>query len=122
MDSEATAKTCSAECPEHIRKTLDIIAGKWASPIYLALYFAQAPLRYAQLQRQLRDITPKELAKHLRSFEEHGLLTRQVHATAPPSVEYSLTDAGRNLYPVFQAMAGWGELHDAPTAMSVARD
>ncbi len=98
---------CSVQCPLLIRETLDLIAAKWTVPIFIALYTAPAPLRYAELRRQIGAITPKELAKHLRQFAAAGLIHRQVHATVPPQVEYSLTGLGRSLYPSLEGLADW---------------
>ncbi len=98
---------CSEQCPILIRETLDLVAAKWTVPIFIALYTAEAPLRYAALQRRLGAITPKEFAKHLRRLEAAGLIHRQVYPTVPPQVEYSLTLLGRSLYPSLEGLADW---------------
>ncbi len=66
---------CFGQRPVLIRETLDLTsAAKWTVPIFFALQSADGPMRYAELQRRLGDITPKELAKHLRNFETAGLV------------------------------------------------
>ncbi len=44
----------------------------------------------------------------LKDLEEKGLIIRKQFNEIPPHVEYSLSEAGQNLYPVFMAMAEWG--------------
>ncbi|QCI67476.1 winged helix-turn-helix transcriptional regulator [Phreatobacter stygius] len=98
---------CSEQCPILIRETLDLIAAKWTVPIFFALDAAAAPLRYADLQRRVGAITPKELAKHLRQLEAAGLVSRQVHPTVPPRVDYALTELGHSLHPSLESLANW---------------
>lgn len=111
MHSDSRSKDpCSERCSPLIRETLDLISAKWTVPIFIALHTVDGPLRYAELQRRL-DVTPKELAKNLRQLEGAGLIQRRVHATVPPSVEYSLTELGHSLYPVLQKLADWAVEH-----------
>ena len=56
---------------------------------------------------RLADITPKELAKNLRSFEASGMVARTVYPTVPPRVEYQLTELGETLLPCLEALADW---------------
>ena len=53
------------------------------------------------------------LTAQLRDMEESGLLTRTVYAEVPPRVEYRLTDLGRSLEPILDAMRNWGEAYKA---------
>ena len=105
--SRLLGNACAELCPDLVRDTLELISAKWVAPIYIALHCAEKPLRYAELQRQVEPITPKELAKHLRKLEQAGLIVRTVHPTVPPSVEYALTVRGRTLYPAIESLAKW---------------
>lgn len=51
----------------------------------------------------------KVLTAQLRQMEDSGLLTRMVYPEVPPRVEYTLTDLGRSLKPILDAMWTWGE-------------
>ena len=51
----------------------------------------------------------KVLTAQLRQMEDSGLLTRTVYPEVPPRVEYTLTDLGRSLKPILDAMWTWGE-------------
>ena len=55
----------------------------------------------------------KVLTAQLRDMEEKGLVHREVYAEVPPRVEYSLTDLGRSLKPILDAMWTWGEGYKA---------
>lgn len=118
MDSFAPRDNdlCFGQCPQLIRETLDLIGAKWTVPIFFALRSAAEPIRYADLQRRLGEITPKELAKNLRSFELSGMVERTVYPTVPPRVEYKLTELGETLLPSLEALANWAIRHGSTVA------
>ncbi|MEK1887971.1 MAG: helix-turn-helix domain-containing protein [Phyllobacterium sp.] len=118
MDSFAPREKemCFGQCPVLIRETLDLIAAKWTVPIFFALRGASGPIRYADLQRRLGEITPKELAKHLRNFETAGMVRRTVYPTVPPRVEYALTELGETLLPSLETLADWAIRHGSKVA------
>ena len=49
-------------------------------------------------------------------MEESGLVHREVYAEVPPRVEYSLTETGRTLQPIIEAMKDWGTQYKAEHA------
>ena len=55
------------------------------------------------------NVSQKVLTVQLRAMEANGLVHREVYAEVPPRVEYSLTDLGRSLKPILDAMWNWGE-------------
>lgn len=57
----------------------------------------------------------------LRDMEEKGLVSRRVYAEVPPQVEYSLTELGRSLKPILDAMWIWGEGYQAKSKGSEAQ-
>lgn len=95
----------SAKCPT--REMLDHIAGKWTVLIVDAL--AEGTLRYTDLQRRIDGISQKMLTQTLRQLETDGFLTRTVHPTVPPRVEYTLTDLGHSLRTPIAALRDWIE-------------
>ncbi len=98
-------ETCAAEpCP--VTETLQAIGGKWK---VLILWHLQARARrFSELHRAVSGISHKILTQELRDLEAEGLLSREVFPVVPPRVEYSLTEVGKTLAPVLQAMKDWG--------------
>jgi DNA-binding HxlR family transcriptional regulator len=47
------------------------------------------------------------LVKELKALEEAGIVHRQAYATVPPTVEYSLTEKGKELEPVLIEIQTW---------------
>lgn len=69
------------------------------------------PIRYNELQRKIGKITYKTLSMQLKGLEADGLLTRKEYPQIPPKVEYSLSDKGKSIMPVLDAMCDWGQNH-----------
>ena len=69
--------------------------------------------RFGELKKSIGSVSQKVLTAQLRDMEENGLVNRTVYAEVPPRVEYTLTDRGRSLEPVIDAMRVWGEAHMA---------
>ena len=92
-------------CPT--RQVLDRIADKWTVLIIRRL--SEGTLRFAQLRRAVDGISQKVLTNTLRGLERDGLVTRQLYASVPPRVEYSLTDLGRSLSVLVGGICGWAE-------------
>lgn len=60
--------------------------------------------RFSELKRSLAPITQKMLTQQLREMESDGIINRKVYPEVPPKVEYSLTELGKSLLPVIEAM------------------
>jgi DNA-binding HxlR family transcriptional regulator len=86
--------------------TMDFIGGKWKTVVLW--YLRNKTLRFGELKKQIPDITEKMLSLQLKSLEEDGLIKREVYAEVPLRVEYSMTDFGKSLNPVLEAIAKWG--------------
>ena len=91
-------------CP--VETTISLIGGKYKPLILWKL--AGGKLRFSQLQKEVATATPKMLTQQLRELESVGLIDRKVYPVVPPKVEYSLTDLGKSIYPVLDAMYHWG--------------
>lgn len=90
-----------------IERTLDVIGGKWATLILRELFGGTR--RFGELRGRLTGVSPKTLTDRLRELEAHGVVSRAVYAEVPPRVEYTLTEKGRALWPILEAMGAWGE-------------
>lgn len=95
------------QCPA--QKALETIASKWA--ILIMHKLLASPMRFNALQRELSGISQKVLTQQLRRLEKYGLVTRTVHPTVPPSVEYALTSAGRELKDALGSLCQWATKH-----------
>ncbi len=108
----------SKYCP--VETTLKVVGGKWKTLIIWHL--VDHTKRFSELKRELPLITQKMLTQQLRELENDGVVSRYVYAEVPPRVEYSLTELGKSLRPVMEAMCSWGkeyhDMHDRPAAAS----
>ena len=89
-----------------VEAALDVIGGKWKPVILWAL--GDNVLRFSELQKGLPVVNSKMLTKQLRELEEDGIITRTIYPEVPPRVEYAITDFGRTLIPILQALCKWG--------------
>jgi DNA-binding HxlR family transcriptional regulator len=90
---------------------LGVIGGKY-KPITL-FHLMDGILRFSELRKFLPQATPKMLTQQLRELEADGIIHREVYPVVPPKTEYSLTDFGRTMSPVLNAMCEWGKEHMA---------
>lgn len=86
--------------------TMKFIGGKWKTVVLW--YLKNKTYRFGELKKQIPDITEKMLSIQLKALQEDGLVRREVFAEVPLRVEYSLTDFGKSLIPVLNAVAKWG--------------
>lgn len=91
-------------CP--VATTVQLIGSKWKLLIIRNLM--QRPWRFNELRRDLEGISQKVLTDSLRSMEEDGIITRTVYPEVPPRVEYALSELGKSMRPIIEAMAEWG--------------
>lgn len=88
--------------------TMGYIGGKWKTVILL--YLIEKPLRYNELRKKMQSVTERTLSLQLQKLEEDKLIRRKVYTSKPPlKVEYSLTDFGKTLIPLLNAIAEWGD-------------
>jgi DNA-binding HxlR family transcriptional regulator len=91
-----------------VKDSMDLLSGKWKIQILGTLLYAGS-IRFMDLQRELEGIGPKMLAKELQDLEANRLITRTPRPTRPVTVEYSLSEYGRTLEPVIEAVVAWGK-------------
>src|SRR5690349_24927921 len=92
--------------PEEVARAADLLGRRWM----LAIVWAAAEegaVRFNEFKMALEGIPPRTLAQRLAELEEAGVLERRVLDARPPRVEYRLTDAGRKLGAVVEAMREW---------------
>ena len=97
-------------CP--IRDVLSRLGDKWSMLVLVTLN-ANGTMRFCDVHKAIADISQRMLTVTLRTLEADGLISRKVYAEVPPRVEYTLTDTGRSLKPVLDAMGAWGTAYKA---------
>lgn len=112
---------CADPCP--LGKALSAIGGKWKPRLICTLY-VDGTQRYNDLLRKTDAITNTMLAASLKELEADGIVLRKQYAEIPPRVEYSLTDHGRELWPILHSLAHWaiGEGSDGDHSASQDRN
>ena len=93
-------------CP--VETTLMLIGDKWKD-IDTARFNAGIQSVLENSKNQIGSVSQKVLTAQLRDMEKKGLVSRKVYAEVPPRVEYSLTETGKSLKPILDAMGNWGE-------------
>lgn len=94
-------------CP--VETTLMLIGDKWK--ILILRDLMEGTKRFGELKKSIGTVSQKVLTAQLRDMEACGLVDRRVYAEVPPRVEYSLTELGRSLRPILDAMWAWGEAY-----------
>lgn len=95
-------------CP--ICGTVELLRGKWTISILYTLQKG-GKKRFKELERSIEGINTRMLVKEVKFLELNGLISRTVFPTAPPTVEYELTEKGHTLIPILFAMRDWGKVN-----------
>lgn len=90
-----------------VGECMALLGGAWTPNIIWHL--SGGPRRFGELRVDIPPISPKMLSARLKGLERKGVIQRDVVATSPPSVEYALTDLGRELIPAIDAIVDIGE-------------
>jgi DNA-binding HxlR family transcriptional regulator len=104
MGGRSSAST-HPDCP--VVATAQVVSGKWTLLLLRDLADREA-CRFSELERSLDGISPRTLSQRLRALEEHGVVERREHVERPQRVDYRLTDKGRDLVPIVEAMRDYG--------------
>ena len=102
-----------------LSETLARIGDKWTVLVVELLCEGRGPMRFNEIRRAVDGISQRMLTLTLRGLERDGLVTRTVHPTVPPRVDYELTALGRTLRTPLVAVAEWARANR--TAIDEAR-
>jgi DNA-binding HxlR family transcriptional regulator len=91
--------------PEEVRQAADLLGRRSMLTIVWASH--AGAVRFNEFRQAVGRIPPRTLAARLVELEEAGVLERRVVASRPPRVEYVLTDRGRRLGALVEALSGW---------------
>jgi DNA-binding HxlR family transcriptional regulator len=112
MDTETQIeeiKKCSVQYILALNDALNVINGKWKTPIIGSLLFGK--MRFKELERNIDKISPRMLSKELKDLENNGIVKRTVHDTTPVTVEYELTESGKTFQSIIDVMVEWAIEH-----------
>ena len=88
--------------------TLSLINGKYKMTIlYTLMEFGV--VRFNEMKKYIGGISFKTLSTTLKELESDRLVHREEYPQIPPKVEYSLTERGKSLIPILDAMCEWGD-------------
>jgi DNA-binding HxlR family transcriptional regulator len=91
-------------CP--VTTCMSLLSGAWAPNVIW--YLSAQPRRFGELRIDIPRISARVLSARLRELESKGVVARRVMPTSPPSVEYELTELGRELLPAIDAIIAVG--------------
>jgi len=109
-------KNALTQCP--VTYTLEKIGGRWKPIIIFNLM--SGTKRYSELKKLIPAITEKMLIQHLKQLEADNLVQRKAKPVIPPFVEYTLTDSGKELRQVLDAMVGWAMKNREITSVALS--
>ncbi len=94
-------------CP--LTAALAAIGGKWK--MIILYWLAESTMHFASLRQAMPGISQKVLTQQLRELVNDGLVERKPQGPVPAPVLYSLTEYGRSLLPLVEAVRRWGRNH-----------
>lgn len=94
-----------------VEATLSVIGGRWKPVLVCRLLDGRK--RFGELCRLAPNATERMITLQLRELEADGIIDRHVYAQVPPRVEYEVTEFGRSLAPIIEAMQQWGSAFKA---------
>jgi DNA-binding HxlR family transcriptional regulator len=94
-------------CP--VQATINGLSGPWK--VQILWHLALGATRFSQVPSTLSGISDEVLADQLRPWEADGPIARRSTGTPPQRVRYSLSDRGRRLVPMREALCAWGSAH-----------
>ncbi|BAU27316.1 HxlR family transcriptional regulator [Aneurinibacillus soli] len=96
----------SKMCPKY-ELAIDILGKKWSGLIIRVLL--GGPRRFKDIKAQIPEMSDRMLTERIREFEEVGIMVRKVYPETPVRIEYELTEKGRGLEGVIEAIQEWSE-------------
>lgn len=84
---------------------LSLVGDKWTVMIVMVL--RERPRRFNEMKRAVGGISQQMLTRTLKALERDGMVTRTVHPTVPPQVEYGLTALGHSLSGPVMQLGTW---------------
>lgn len=116
MKETASAGALHSQISGEHRELLDQVLDKWSLLVLDKL--CESPRRFNGLRRAIPTVSQKSLTTSLRRLERNGMVERVVVGTRPVAVEYHLSDLGRTLQGLVDALLRWTTDHMAEVEQS----
>ena len=91
-------------CPR-FEKGMELLSKRWVGLIVHQLM--SGPQRFCNIETSLTNISGRILSERLKDLEQEGIVRRDVYPETPVRIEYSLTEKGLALGPVFEQITVW---------------
>ena len=95
-----------AFCP-YYHRAVELIGRRWSGVILRAMLAGVE--RFSDLTVAVPGLSDRLLSERLKEFEAEGLVERIVYPETPVRIVYRLTDKGRALGDVVEAVSAWAE-------------
>ena len=107
MNEQISSRTTADTMPLILKRTLDIICGKWR--LYIIYQLGTEARRYGELRRMIPEVSEKVLIQELKALVKLGVIEKKSYGEVPPRVEYSLTPKGQKVLPTLLNLTSIGE-------------
>jgi len=101
------SRSYEQQCP--IARTLDLVGDRWTLLVVRDLFLGRT--KFKEFLQESPGIPTRMLSERLKGLEANGLIERRVYSYHPLRAEYHLTELGRSLQPVVEAVVTWGLEH-----------
>ncbi|MDY7993988.1 winged helix-turn-helix transcriptional regulator [Paenibacillus polymyxa] len=91
-------------CPR-FEKAMELLSKRWT--VLIVFQLTNGPQRFVAIENSIPNLSGKVLSDRLKELEEEGIIQRTVYPEKPVRIEYSLTDKGRDLAPLFDHIGTW---------------
>ncbi|WP_080239011.1 winged helix-turn-helix transcriptional regulator [Spirosoma rigui] len=112
MNGQSRTHTIVDNSQVVLKKTLDIICGKWR--LYIIFQLGKEFRRYGELRRMIPDVSEKVLVQELKALAALGVVEKRSYNEVPPRVEYGLTPKGLHILPTLLELTTIGEVFLEP--------
>lgn len=109
-------KNCPVSYILAVNDTLNVISGKWKFPIIASLLYGNK--KFGEIQNFIPKITPRMLSKELKELELNNVVIKKMAKDKPTITHYQLSESGKKITEVMDAMVKWGLEHREKTVMN----
>jgi DNA-binding HxlR family transcriptional regulator len=107
MNGQSRTQAIADNSQVVLKKTLDIICGKWR--LYIIFQLGTEFRRYGELRRMIPEVSEKVLVQELKALAALGVIEKKSYNEVPPRVEYGLTAKGLQVLPALLKLTTIGE-------------